>query len=503
MTQTAAAGGAGSAAAARAPGSRIGRGIGPRRRRRLGQHLLRDGAPAAALMVATARPGRGDLVVEVGSGAGALTGPLCDAAGSVVSYEADAVFFEEARARLSGRANLRMVHGDGFAGDPLRCTASVFVSSLPYSQSRRAIEWLSRSPVPRAVVMVQREFADKMAGDGPRRQRRAITVIARCAFDVRRVAPVGRGQFTPEPRVVSEIVELRRKAVLPAGTVSAVNALFSHRRKSLRGALCAAYGGKMPLGRAEDAAAVADMDARLDSLSDAQILRIAGMVAAAGVGAARPRARRGGGSRDAVEAAAPGGAGGAGGDRSPQTAEAVARASEYAPAEDTFFLDDHVRGRSGRLALDIGSGSGYIARSLAASFDTVVGTDISHAVLRGQTYGGPCRVCCDGADALAASFDLVVCNLPYLATGRIDDVATDGGPRGTAVPLRIVRSAAGRVAPGGSLLLVSSSLSDYAALMAEAERLGMSASVVARKRLFFEELVLIEARWRRLRHAAA
>ena len=181
----------------------------------------------------------------------------------------------------------------------------------------------------------------------------------------------------------------------------------------------------------------------------------------------------------------------------------MARASEYAPAEDTFFLDDHVRGRSGRLALDIGSGSGYIARSLASSFETVVSTDISHAVLRGQTYGGPCRVCCDGADALAAGFDLVVCNLPYLATDRIDDVATDGGPRGTAVPLRIVRSAAGRVAPGGSLLLVSSSLSDYAALMAEAERLGMPAAVVARKRLFFEELVLIEARRRRRRRAAA
>ena len=478
----AAAAAAADAAGAGGLAARAARGRGPRRRR-LGQHLLKEGAPAAALMVATARPGRGDSVLEVGAGAGALTGPLCDAAGRVVAYEADAAILEEARARLPGRANLSLVHGDGFAGDPLACTASVFVSSLPYSQSRRAVEWLARSAIPRAVVMVQKEFAAKISGGGPRRQRRAVTVIAQCAFDVRIVAQVGRGQFTPEPEVDSEIVELRRRAVLPEGIVAAVNTLFSHRRKSLRGALGAAYGRKRPDGWAEAAAAVADMDARLDCLSDEQIARIARMIASAAAAAA------GGG---------PAGAGAAGtcGSRPAQPAAAVARATEYAPAEDTFFLDDHIRGRSGRLALDIGSGSGYITRSLAASFETVVGTDISHAVLKGQTYGGPCRICCDGADALAAKFDLVVCNLPYLATDGIDDVATDGGPRGTAVPLRIIRSAAERVAPGGSLLLVSSSLSDYAALIAEAERLGMKASVIARKRLFFEELVLIEARRR-------
>lgn len=179
---------------------------------------------------------------------------------------------------------------------------------------------------------------------------------------------------------------------------------------------------------------------------------------------------------------------------SPQPAASVARATEYEPAEDTFLLEDHVRGRSGRRALDIGSGSGYIARSLEGSFETVVGTDISHAVLRDQTYRGPNRVCCDGADALSGLFDLVVCNLPYLATDGIDDVATDGGPRGTLVPLRIIRSAARRVAPGGALLFVTSSLSGYGELIAEAGRLGLAAGVLARKRLFFEELVVVEAR---------
>lgn len=439
------------------------------RRRRLGQHLLRDGAPAVGAMVGAARLGAGDSVLEVGAGRGALTGPLCRAAGSVVSYEADESLLAEARARLRGEANLTLVGGDGFASDPLACGASVFVSSLPYSQSRRAIEWLARSPVRRAVVMVQREFAGKISGRGPRR---AVGVVARHAFDVREVARVGRGQFEPEPAVESAIVELRRRAVLRAPVIGAIGALFSYRRKSLRNAVARAGGG---LAAGLPGGAAGMEGARIDDLGDGEIVRIAERIAAvSGHAAGRGRGGHAG--------------------PSPQPAESVARASEYAPAEDTFLLDDHVRGRSGRAALDIGSGSGYITRSLEGSFGTVVGTDVSHAVLRGQTYAGPNRVCCDGADALTGQFDLVVCNLPYLATDRIDDIATDGGPGGTPVPLRIVRSAAPRVAPGGSLLLVTSSLSEYGALIAEAERLGLSARVLDRKRLFFEELVVVEAR---------
>lgn len=247
------------------------------RRRRLGQHLLREGSPAIAAMVGAARPGRADSVLEVGAGRGALTAPLCNAAGSVVSYEADESLLEEARARLRGAANLTLVGGDGFAPDPASCGASVFVSSLPYSQSRRAIEWLASSPVPRAVVMVQREFAGKLSGKGPRR---AVGVVARHAFGVREVARVGGGQFEPAPSVDSAIVELRRRAVVPASAIAAVNALFSHRRKSLRNAVRAAGG-------LEEDAGGGSGRRRLDDLDDGEIVRIAGLIA--GRDAAAPK----------------------------------------------------------------------------------------------------------------------------------------------------------------------------------------------------------------------
>lgn len=167
---------------------------------------------------------------------------------------------------------------------------------------------------------------------------------------------------------------------------------------------------------------------------------------------------------------------------------------EYAPAEDTFLLADAVESESGGAALDVGTGSGYLARQLSGRFRTVVATDVNLSVLKNQTYPAPARVCCHGASALRGPFDLAVCNPPYLATDGVSDPATDGGPGGVPVPGSIIRTVAPLLRPGGKLFFVSSSLSDYGSLISLCSRLGMEASVARRKRLFFEELVVVEAR---------
>ena len=166
----------------------------------------------------------------------------------------------------------------------------------------------------------------------------------------------------------------------------------------------------------------------------------------------------------------------------------------YAPAEDTFFLEDRLRGLRGMRALDMGTGSGYLARSLAGSFQIVVGTDVNLGALLGQGKRTGFEVCCQGADALSCNFDLIVCNPPYLATEEILDIATDGGPGGIPVPLEMIRSALPLLSGDGRLLFVTSSLSDLEGLIARVEGLGARARVVRRKRLFFEELVLVEVR---------
>ncbi|MEM3065651.1 MAG: methyltransferase [Candidatus Nitrosotenuis sp.] len=165
----------------------------------------------------------------------------------------------------------------------------------------------------------------------------------------------------------------------------------------------------------------------------------------------------------------------------------------YAPAEDTFFLAEHVKNERGLAALEIGTGSGYLARILEEGFDIVVATDIDFESLRSQTQRPQNTICCDGAAALGAKFDLVVCNLPYLPSDGIVDRTVDGGPEGLVVPRRIIESASRCTKDGGRILYLTSSLANYQKLISYIESLGFLPTIRAKKKLFFEELILVEA----------
>lgn len=167
---------------------------------------------------------------------------------------------------------------------------------------------------------------------------------------------------------------------------------------------------------------------------------------------------------------------------------------EYPPSEDTFFMAEYLEKEKGHSALDVGSGSGYLTRLLLSNFSFVVGTDINFHVLTDQTYKTSNLICCNGADALNYEFDLIVCNLPYLATDEILDIATDGGLEGFEIPKKILDSVYGKMKSGGKFIFVTSSLSNYQKLIEYSEKLGLKSTVIARKKLFFEELILVESK---------
>ena len=126
------------------------------------------------------------------------------------------------------------------------------------------------------------------------------------------------------------------------------------------------------------------------------------------------------------------------------------------------------------LALDIGTGSGAIAVTLAAELPSsrVVATDISPMTLhtarenaRRHGVGGRVQfVCCDADSALKCGgrFDVVVSNPPYVADGEWESLpagvrehehprALLAGPDGLSVLRRIVAGAAALLSPGGEL----------------------------------------------------
>lgn len=166
----------------------------------------------------------------------------------------------------------------------------------------------------------------------------------------------------------------------------------------------------------------------------------------------------------------------------------------YQPAEDTFFLEDHIKNERGNCALDIGSGSGYLTKVLSKSFSIVVGTDVNFDALKTQSNKTTNLVCCNASDALLMKFDLIVCNMPYLASEEILDIATDGGPEGVVIPMKIIVSAKNCLKPDGKFLFVTSSLSNYQKIVEKTKKLGLEVEILDKKKLFFEELILVQAK---------
>jgi len=166
---------------------------------------------------------------------------------------------------------------------------------------------------------------------------------------------------------------------------------------------------------------------------------------------------------------------------------------EYQPAEDTFFMAEHVEKEKGTSALDVGSGSGYLTKLLSQNFSFVAGTDINFPVLKNQTYKTNNLICCNGADAINFQFDLIICNLPYLDTEEILDIATDGGVEGFEIPKKILDSVYDKIKTTGKFIFVTSSLSNYQKLIDYAQKLGLKSQIIAKKKLFFEELILVES----------
>ena len=167
-------------------------------------------------------------------------------------------------------------------------------------------------------------------------------------------------------------------------------------------------------------------------------------------------------------------------------------AQPYPPSEDTFFLADHIKNEKGESALDIGSGSGYLSSILKESFSLVIGTDILFNVLKKRNYYTENIICCSGADVINHQFDLIVCNMPYLNTDDISDVRTDGGKNGLEIPIKIIDSAKSCIKPGGKFIYVTSSLSDFKKLISYTKLAGFDVSILAKKKLFFEELILVQ-----------
>lgn len=224
-----------------------------KKRQRLGQHFLTSDKIAKQI-VSAAKPSKQDTVLEIGTGKGILVSQLCKNAKKVISIEADKDLYDAAKSKFSDITNLTLKYGDGFKS---KDNFSIFVSNLPYSKSKNAIEWLIQRKFLRAVVMVQKEFAQKLL-----KEKKAISVLANYGLDIKEIMKIGKNNFFPSPKVDSVVLELTRKKSASKELILTVNKLFSYRRKTLQNIL-KQFGKNIK------------SDKRLDDLSGDEIIKIA------------------------------------------------------------------------------------------------------------------------------------------------------------------------------------------------------------------------------------
>ena len=181
---------------------------------------------------------KGDRVLEVGPGLGILTSKLIEISDDVTCIELDEILAEHIRNTYGDR--LKLIEGDAvkvpFPG------FDRFVSNLPYSVSTPIIFKLLTYDFKKAVVMVQKEFADRMTAPVGSTGYSRLTVNLFYKADCRILENVPASRFKPKPKVDSALVEIvPRKApfdVLDEKTFFRVTEVaFNHRRKKISTAL--------------------------------------------------------------------------------------------------------------------------------------------------------------------------------------------------------------------------------------------------------------------------
>jgi 16S rRNA (adenine1518-N6/adenine1519-N6)-dimethyltransferase len=174
-----------------------------------------------------------EIVLEAGTGQGILTAELCKYAKQVISYEIDIKLYRKVQEQLLSQfKNLELVNADLFkTKDPH--FFDVFISNLPYSRSRDAIEWLSTQEFDRAILMVQEEFADKLAARPGSKNYRAISALAAHCFAIEKLFKVRRESFEPQPKVESSIIRIIPINAITREGIRNINLLFSRRNKKV------------------------------------------------------------------------------------------------------------------------------------------------------------------------------------------------------------------------------------------------------------------------------
>jgi len=217
----------------------------------LGQHyLLEEGAIERPISIASEQQsplGESSHVFEVGPGPGSLTLSLLRTKARVTAMEVDEVAVEHLERVFGGReCNLEVILDDAVSSKWPSGITHV-ISNLPFQISSPIIERIrdyhSKNPIEAAILLVQEEFANRMAMSSLPYDIGPLGLNLWIDFDVSLDIKVPPSSFSPSPKVNSRIVSLLPRERSEAEGLDKpmfrmiTKHCFSNRRRKLRNLL--------------------------------------------------------------------------------------------------------------------------------------------------------------------------------------------------------------------------------------------------------------------------
>lgn len=230
------------------------RGIRPRRR--FGQNFLID-QNILRFIVNTAQVCADDIILEVGTGTGALTFFLAEKAQMVFSVEMDTGLFKLASEALQSCSNIRLINKDilssknalepqvesellNYIKSLQRKSVLKVVSNLPYSISTPLIIKLLAGPLPieLMVLTLQRDIVNRLAAQPGTKDYGILSIAVQLSADIKIVKTLPPEVFWPAPKVESAVVILHVHKERFPGSISnyelfqkIIRTIFESRRK--------------------------------------------------------------------------------------------------------------------------------------------------------------------------------------------------------------------------------------------------------------------------------
>ena len=225
----------------------------------LGQNFLIDEGVIEDIVIGSGADGE-SLVIEIGPGTGALTLPLAERAGYLVSVELDEKLIEPLRIKTFGMDNVEIICEDILALDIDSLINSKksehglskvrVVGNLPYYITTPIIMKLLEAAheIDSITVMMQKEVGDRIAAEPGTRASGAITYPVHYYATVEKVTEAPSECFYPAPKVDSVVLrlDLRETPAVDAKDTDlmfkCIKAGFAQRRKTLLNSLSSMEG---------------------------------------------------------------------------------------------------------------------------------------------------------------------------------------------------------------------------------------------------------------------